>query len=276
MLNNIKNIINFKIALCLIILGIAFAVLISPRVDAVAAEYSQSYRSDEALSFGSLVSLDENSESKIVLATTANVRSFLGVNIDDSGSTVAVNKTDTENQVAVNGNVIALASNVAGEIKKGDLLSVSVVSGVASKAYGTDNIIGAASTNFDSNNPKNSTTQITTENGTTKQVTIGPLEIELFRIQKNASSNAGLVGWIEKIFGKPVSTIKLVMVTIISLAVVGAIVSMSYSAIRTSISQASRNPLAQPIIMQVLAKVLFVIVVTTVVGASLILLVLKV
>lgn len=276
MLNNIKNILNFKIVLCLIILGIAFTTLISAKVSAVSAEYSQSYRSDEVLSFGSLVSLAENSESKIVLATSANARSFLGVNIGDSGSTVAVNKTDTENQVAVNGKAVALASNVTGEIKKGDLLTISVISGVASKAYGTDNIIGAASTNFDASNPKNSSTQITTENGSNKQVTIGPLEIDLFRIQKNASSNAGLVGWIERVFGKPVSTIKLVMVTIISLAVVGAIVSMSYSAIRTSISQASRNPLAQPIIMQVLAKVLFVIVVTTVIGASLILLVLKV
>lgn len=250
-------------------------LLFSGMAFAVSAEYSQSYKSNQELHFGSLVSLDKSS-TNIILATTENAKNFLGVYIADSGSTLAVNKSDEEKQVAVNGRTVALASTINGPINKGDLLTISPIGGVAALASESDQVIGSANTAFDEANIKNTKTEIITAGGNKKETIIGPIEIDLFRIQKNTATSQGLLDKLEQTTGKPISTLKLVMIALLSVALIGAIGSMSYAAIRTSIVQSSRNPLAQPVIMQSLAKIVFIIVLTSIVGVSLIYLVIRI
>ena len=271
-----KQRLNKNISKWLIAGSLFFTLFFTGNVFAVSAEYTQSYSSDQKLYFGSLVSLEPNNESKITLANTENAKNFLGVYIDDGGSTLAVNMSDAANQVAVNGKVVALASNLNGDIKKGDFLAISTVSGVASKALASDSVIGSANTDFDENNPKNTRTEIINSDGLKREIVVGPIEIDLFKIQKNTSFQPGILQKLEQSIGKPISSLKLVLITLLSLAIVVAIASMSYAAIRTSIIQSSRNPLAQPVIMQSLAKTIFIIVLTGIIGFSLIYLVIRI
>lgn len=246
------------------------------RTGAVAAEYTQSYQSDKPISFGSLVSLVAGSEQKIELATNTNARNFLGVNVSDGGSTLAVNKQENQTQVAVNGKVVALVSDIFGPIHKGDLLTISTIDGIAAKAMSDENVIGSAGADFSTTSQKNTTQNITSGNGQNQQVNIGPLEIELFRIQKNTSGRPGFIGWVERVSGEPVAPFKMASVTVIAFGVIASITAMSYSAIRTTITQSSRNPLARPVIMQVLARIFVGVILIAIFGSLLIYLVLKV
>ncbi len=256
-------------------ISVSAILLFSGMAFAVSAEYSQSYKSDQNLYFGSLVSLD-STKSKVILASKENSKNFLGIYIADSPSTLAVNKSDVEKQIAVTGKAVALASNVNGPIKKGDYLAISSISGVASVASELDSVVGSASVDFDENSNKNTKTTVKLPSGQTKEVTIGPIEIDLFRIQKNTVATTGILEKIEQSSGQPISALKLVLIVVLSVALMGAIASMSYAAIRTSIIQSSRNPLAQPVIMQSLAKTIFIIVLTSIIGVSLIYLVIRI
>lgn len=260
----------------LVLLTLGFIVAASASVFAVSAEYTQSYMAEQKMSFGTLVSLQEGSESRVVIATASNAPNFIGVSIADSGSTVAINKNTAETQVAVSGKAIALVSNINGDIKKGDLLTVSNIDGVAAKALNNESIIGSSEADFDITATKNTATNINTTDGKNQKAVVGPAQVNLFRIQKNTYSTTGLVGWIERVSGKPVSVLKLAMVSLISLAVLACIITMSYSAIRNTVVQASRNPLARPVIVEVLVRVLLIVLITAVIGASFITVVLKV
>ena len=260
----------------LALLVLVCVVTVSASVLAVSAEYTQSYVAEQKMSFGTLVSLEKGSESRVVIATASNAPNFIGVSVNGSDSTVAINKNTDQTQVAVSGKTIALVSNINGDIKKGDLLTVSTIDGVASKALNNENIIGASEADFDITATKNTATNINTTDGKNQKAVVGPAQVNLFRVQKNTYSTTGLVGWIERVSGKPVSVLKLAMVSLISLAVLACIIAMSYSAIRNTVVQASRNPLARPVIVEVLVRVLLIVLITAVIGASLITVVLKV
>lgn len=259
----------------LIILVIFLAGFIKASASDVAAEYTQSYQTDKLIPFGALVSLANGSEQKIELSTKANARNFLGVNISDSGATLAVNRQERDTQIAVSGKTVALVSDIAGSINNGDLLAVSAIDGVASKANSDDNIIGAATTDFDVNNPKNTHQNITFANGQNQNVNIGSIEMELFRVQKNAVGKPGFIGWIENVSGKPITPFKMASVSIIALAVIVSITAMSYSAIKNTITQSSRNPLARPVIMQALTRIFVSIIIIALFGCILIYLILR-
>lgn len=266
-----------KLFLQTTLLLLAIFILYFARVGAgdVAAEYTQSYQTDEQIPFGALVSLVNGSEQKIEIATNNNARNFLGVNVSDSGATIAVNKHENKTQVAVNGKTVVLVSDISGLIKKGDLLAVSAIDGVASKALSDENIIGAAIVDFDINNNKNTYQNIAFANGQNKNVIIGALEMELFRVQKNTAGRPGFIGWIENVSGKPVTPFKMASVSIIALAVIASITAMSYSAIKNTITQSSRNPLARPIIMQALTRIFVSIIIIAAFGCILIYLILR-
>lgn len=248
-----------NLLLTLLVAALAAAVFGCDHARAVSAEYAQSYSSDKNLAFGTLVSLVSDGKTRVEPTTIANVQNYLGVYVADQSVTLAVDKLDGEKQIAVSGNTIALVSSVAGEIKEGDMLGASVVAGVASRASDNVSLVGVAQSDFSESSSKNSKIQITLGDGTKKEVVIGPLAIKIFASKNGASSKPVIIGWIEQASGKQVSTFKLVVILVVAVLLIGSVTTMAYAAIRTTIVQSSRNPLARPVIVHTLLRIVIII-----------------
>lgn len=261
--------------LFLAIVAVAVIGLRSSVVYGVAAEYSKSYKSNQSLTFGTLVSIVDGSSDTIQPTTLANSKNFLGVYVGEQGSTIALNKQQDSAQVAISGDTIALVSNENGDIHKGDKLAVSRIDGVASKARENIAVVGIALADFDENESKNTKLNITLADGASKDVTIGPVEMEIYTLKKDSVSQPGLVGWIERVTGKEVTPLKMIIAFLITVLLIFSITIMTYSAIRNTIVQASRNPLAKPVIMQALVRIFMFIAIISIIGVGLIYLVLK-
>lgn len=260
----------FAVGICIFLLALS-----SSSVFAVSAEYTQPYSSDVELSFGSLVSLKDTSGDIVEPTTIANARKFLGVYVEDEGATVAITRSGGDKQIAVSGSTVALVSTISGDIREGDLLAPSLITGVASKFDKDNSVIGVALSDFDVNNPKNSNVEVTLIDGGKKNTVIGPLVIELFAIKNGVQPKPDLIGWVERISGKPVSTFKIVSALVLTVLLLGSVTIMAYSAIRNTIVQSSRNPLAKPVIMRTLLRVFIIIVGITLAGIVIIYAVLR-
>lgn len=266
---------SIKTSVALILICSIFVLLGRSDVSAVSAEYTQPYQSDEKLAFGTLVSLKELTGDTVEPTTIANSRKFLGVYVEEEGATVAVTRNSGNRQVAVSGSSIALVSDISGDINEGDLLAASVITGVASKFDEGTSVIGVALSDFDNANPKNTKLDVVLADGSKKQTIIGPLAIELFSIKNGIEPKPDLIGWVERVSGKPVSTFKIVAALMLTVALLGSVTAMAYSAIRNTIVQSGRNPLAKPVIMRTLLRVMFMIVGITLAGVVLIYAVLR-
>ena len=230
--------------------GVVFMLSNCAVVIAVSAEYTQAYNSDEPLSFGTLVSLKDLAGDTIEPATISNSRKFLGVYVEKEGATVAVTKPSGDYQVAVSGSAISLVSNISGDIREGDLVAPSVISGVAGKFSAGNNVIGVALSDFDRSDPKNTKVDVVLTDGSKKQAIIGPLAIELFAIKNGVEPKPDLIGWVERLSGKPVSSFKIVSALVLTVLLIGSVTIMAYSAIRNTIVQSSRNPLANRLLCE--------------------------
>lgn len=261
--------------LLMVILAFAVFGFYSIKVNAVSAEYSQSYTSDNKLSFGTLVSLVDNSENKIEPTSISNAKNYLGVYVANEGSILAINKQNDGYQVAVSGNTIALVSDENGDIKKGDKLAISKIDGVASKALSGNNVVGVAAYDFDESSSKNSVTQVNLADGSTGNVVIGPMEMEIYTVKKDVEVKPGLIGWVERLTGKEVTPFKILVALLITILLFFCVTAMATSATRNTIIQASRNPLAKPVIMRALVRIFMFIAIISIIGVVLIYVVLR-
>lgn len=262
----------------IIFLATLASVFMTSAAGAVSADFAQSYTTTQNISFGTFVSHVDGSENKIEPMSSSNLVRYVGVYIGDEGATLAVNKQVAKSQVAVSGNAVALVTSVAGDVKKGDLLAVSSIVGVAEKANTGASIVGIAREDFNNSNPKNSNVNVSLSSGETKVATIGPLEIEIYTAKQNESLEAkpGIVSWLERMAGKQITPFKFIAILIIIALLLTSITVMAYAAISNTIVQASRNPLAKPVIMHALSRIFAIIGVVVVAGLVLIYVVLKI
>lgn len=252
-----------------VLITLLLAVLLLPAtVFAVAAEYTKSYIGDDSLAFGALVSLKAGSDTTVELTTPSNAKQFLGVYVGEDTATLAINRMSNQQQIAISGKVVALVSDIDGKIHKGDLLVASPIAGVASKndIFGRGTVVGIASSDFAESGSKNTKVTITQADGKKKQVVVGPLTIDLFAIKNGLEPKPNLIGWVERVSGKPVSTLKITAALVLTITLVGCVTAMAYSAIRNAIVQSSRNPLAKPVIMETLLRVCVIISMVSTVG----------
>lgn len=261
----------------LFVLG-AIPALNGTPVLAVSADLTTAYSTDQKIFPGTLVSLSSKDKTKIEPTTKANSSEYIGVLVKNDDSTLAINSSSSKGQVATVGNVITLVSDEMGVINKGDLLAVSSLTGVATKAVGEGSrIVGVALQSFDLTSINNTKISAKISGNSSESYTVGPIEMQVF-VKKNNSggdTKPALITWVENASGRPVSISKFVIICGLVLALISSVTAMAYAAIKNTIVQSSRNPLAKPVIAGTLLRVVIIISAIAITGCALIYAIIK-
>ncbi len=228
------------------------------------AGLSQAYKSSQSVTPGTLVSLDTSSSDAIVAASQDRTDALLGVVVksDEALLTLSSGKAD-DVQVATSGVAMALVSNVNGDIKAGDKIAVSPITGVGAKAVLSGKVVGTAQTDFTASSADKREVEIASKTGPPQKVLLGRIPILVNVSFYSAKTEDSLIpSSIQSIFDalarKQVSLVKIVLsILLLSLALVVVSV-LIYSAARNSIISIGRNPLSQPAVRRSLFSVIFI------------------
>ncbi|HVX24249.1 MAG TPA: hypothetical protein VG992_02810 [Candidatus Saccharimonadales bacterium] len=235
---------------------------------ASSANISHSYQADGHITNGSLVSLDPTQTDAVQAANTKNGERLLGVAVATNDSLLAVDPNAGNIQIATNGTVNTLVSNVNGDIKVGDQISVSPFNGVGMKAAPGAHVIGLAQTAFDSSTVGSTSETVTDVQGKQHQIIVGYVRLSIaVGTATNASASLNNLQRLAKaLTGHTVSTARIIVALIVALVGLTALITLTYASIYGSIISIGRNPLAKFAIFRTLGSVLTVASLTAVIA----------
>lgn len=222
---------------------------------------SQGFATDDAsLPAGSVVSLELSQKNKVRAATSDLAPQLLGVTATQP--LVELGSDAKKAQVVVSGEASVLVSDINGEVKAGDKITASPVSGIGMKAVEPTQIVGTAQS--DLNSAKTSIRTITDKFGKQKDIHIGmvstQVNVSYFAGTQSALSSVVpgfLVDVGSSIAGKEVSPLRILFgfsFLLLGLLIAGIVL---YAAVRSGIISLGRNPLAHHTLRRGLLDVLF-------------------
>jgi hypothetical protein len=238
-----------------------------------ASTVTQGYTTTQKLPKGAVVSLTTDGSRQIEKSTIENDNLLIGITTQSNESLIDVRPKGTDVSVATSGEVEILVSDLQGEIKKGDLLIASTLSGIAVKdnppAPGVK-YIAVANSEFSANTPGATKIQIEKTDGTKKEVSVGLVNGKILlgsRSQEKENENA-LSSLGRKITGKAVSPIQLLAAGAIFIATITLTGVILQSSIRNSFVSLGRNPLSRSSIISSLVKVIILSVLALAAGVG--------
>lgn len=165
--------------------------------------------------------------------------------------------------VASSGVVSLLVSNIGGDIKMGDRITISSIEGVGMKAVTSGWMIGIAQRDFATVPREAIHEQVTTSEGEKKTVAVKEVPVLLAVSYYNpgdGKNGSGLTGSVQTMLetaaGHPVSAERALLAMIIFSIAMILLVALVYSAVKNSLVSIGRNPLAQNKIIAGLVRVL--------------------
>lgn len=208
---------------------------------------SQSYSTKADLAVGSIVSLEKNTNDKVLAASSDNAENIFGVVISATGSLLTVT-SDEENQVqvATSGTLPVLVSDFNGEIKQGDHITASPVTGVGMRATNNSRIIGIAQGEMVGIKKE----KYKTKDGQEKEVTVGQAMLLVnvayfFKEPEKTIIPAAIQNVANGLAGKKVETLPILLAAGVFLIMLIIVSSFVYSMIHSSIISVGRNPMSQ-------------------------------
>jgi hypothetical protein len=250
---------------------------------AVANSISQSYKSENTLPTGSLVSLTGDGSNNVEKTTTENEGLVIGVVVDGSGSLVDIQSQNTDVRVAINGDVELLVSTQNGNIAKGDYLIASPLAGISTKDSPTAKnakYIAIASEEFSEVSSGAKNIEIKEEGDKTRTVSVGYINAKLIigdrpAAERNKDDNF-LTDIASKVARRSVSTLQAVAAVAIFILGFSITAVLLHGSIKSSFISIGRNPLSRDSILTGLARVVLLailIIITSVTSAYLILII---
>lgn len=222
---------------------------------------SQGYVSDDReLKPGMVVRLSDTSASdtpKVERAELGSADKVIGVTTIASESTVTIASGLQSIYVETSGEVSAYVSDINGEIKQGDLLTLSPLKGVLAKyQQGSTSSTGVALEDFPAGNSQSY--DIDTTEGK-KQTKIARMRINF---DQKSHNGTGVTSALERlgasVVGKKVNEVRVIVALIIFLIVLVAEGGILYGAISSAITSLGRNPLAKEVIRKDMLKVVII------------------
>lgn len=208
---------------------------------------SQSYITENGLTEGSIVSLKENTTDEVEAATTQNADNIFGIVVNSDNSLLTISaKVGTQVQVANEGTMSVLASNINGDIKRGDPITASPIAGIGMKATDNIRIVGIAQGDMTAQKEQ----EIKNSDGSTEKVLLGEVpvlvNVAYFFKQPEKTLVPGAIQSIANgLAGKKVDTLPILVSAGIFFIMLVIISSIIYSMIRSSIISVGRNPMSQ-------------------------------
>lgn len=239
--------------------GACIALAMPTAAYAASANVSYSYKSNQPIASGSLVSLDPSNKNTIQVANSNNAKRILGIVVNSNDSLLAVDTGKGKVQVATSGKAGGLVSNFNGNINVGDQIAVSPFDGIGMKANGDDYVVGLAQTALDGHTKGVQVRTVKDGVGSSKQLFVGSIIINIATGIAGSGADQKLNSLqkiVHSITGRTITTWRIISaLTIIGLTVVALIV-LIYSSIYSTIISIGRNPLAKYAVYHSLTTVL--------------------
>lgn len=239
-------------------------------VHAIARGYATN---DTSLTTGMVAALSESGDSEVERADQTSGKRIVGVVTTVDASSVTVASESSKVLIESEGDVTAYVSDVAGEIKKGDLLMLSAFKGMLMKGSETSSgtIVGVAAQDSASVGDDEAIRYAYTEAGSSKSTRIVKLKINLNKQGANAGrtvdpSPLSKIG--ESVTGKQVSDIRVLAALIIFILVLIAEGGIIYGAVTSAVTALGRNPLARKMIRREMFRIILVAIGVLAVGLA--------
>ncbi len=210
---------------------------------------SQNYLTENPTPVGSIVSLKDNAVDEVLASSSSTVDSIIGVVIASGTALIELTgQSPTEVQVATSGIAQVLVSDINGEIKQGDHITASPISGVGMKATDNIRIVGVAQGDLGGAGTK--TDLYRHSDGTEQEILLGQVPVLInvayfFKEPDRTLVPSAIQNVANALAGKSVSTLPIVLAAAVFLIMLIVVVSIIYSMIRSSIISVGRNPLSQ-------------------------------
>ena len=249
------------------------AALFLPLSAAALTAISQGFTTDDTdLPAGSVVSLELSQKNKVRAATSDSTPQLLGVTATQP--LVELGSDAKKIQVVVSGEASVIVSDINGEIKAGDKITTSPLSGIGMKAVEPTQIVGTAQSGLTSSQATSRT--VKDKLGKQKEVHIGVVSIQVnvsYFSGTQSALNSVVPGFLvdvgSSIAGKDVSPLRILFgfsFLLLGLLVAGVILQ---EAVRSGIISLGRNPLAHQTLrrglLDVLVSTLGLVIVTAIV-----------
>lgn len=243
--------------------------LIAPAAASRAASaqaVSQAYQTSGPVQKGMIVMIDPGDSAKVKPLTVQRESSMLGVVVAANDTVLSLGSDQNVSQVyvAAKGKYEVLVSNENGDIRPGDLVSVSSLDGIGMRADDERMVIvGRALKAFDGDTQGTSKAELTTA-GKKRQVSIAPIELDIsvshnpLASAKGTSVPSFLQKTADTIAGRPVSALRVYTSAVVLAAVLIITSSLLFSGVRTSLASLGRNPLARTAILRGLLQVIII------------------
>lgn len=248
-----------------------FAVFVLSSSISYASWTGEEFYSSSELKAGSIVLISSDKPDSITLAGYFDSDTTIGVVAEQGSGLVNYSREGATNSVALDGEVDVFVSDLSGIIKKGDLISLSWLTGVGMRYEGASSsrVIGIALQDF---NQQSASVygEVDTPNGA-KSVSVTSIRMRIVRQEALVPSDTdnGLVGALSSAIGKKLTAEKVlagVTIFILSLVISGVFVT---SSIRGSFISIGRNPLAGATIYRSLFHVSGISIIVMLIGATL-------
>ncbi len=253
----------------------ALSLLVPELAQAAQTSTSQGFKINTAVSEGALVSIDQKDSQAVEMASLSSRDAMVGVAVSNGQALVTFSDGSGRVQVVSSGQAPTQVSTANGNIKKGDRLSISPISGVAMKASSAGKVIGVAQQDFNGTESKDKkSVELTDSAGQKKTVQVGKavVEVSVEEWAPNGQPNSPLLNNLRSFLGttvgKPVSNVQAVMAVAVVLFAILASGIILYSSVSSSIHSIGRNPLSKGIIRRSLFVMIGLSVIVVVGAAS--------
>ena len=254
----------------IILAGLVVTILLASATPlmAIASTISESYSGNNDFKIGSIVSLKRDDSKGVELSNVNNSDYLLGVVTEADEALLSFNTAGDRVNVATIGEVLTYVSNINGDIKTGDFVVPSQVAGVGMRAEdNSGKVLGVASADFNDTSPFAQSFKL---NDLNKEAAIGPIPVRLLARDVSATNNvkdkSALETLGEKLVGKPVSLIQVIVAVALFMMTLGVSGVILYGAIRGSFRSIGRNPLASKSVFSNLFQVIILSVSVMVIG----------
>ena len=248
-LNHFNYLNYFKhLGLKLITLFAVIAVFLIPTQALAANGTAQGYKVSGTIQAGMSVALLGDT---LYTANQDNQGNLLGVVVLQGDVTISLTTSANQAQVITSGVANAFVTNLSGDIKNGDQLVPSPLSGVLMKASDAGRAMGSAQQDFSATNANTQTKQVTAKDGTTKQAMIGTIQVLVARNDfiPKPTEVPKVLSPFQNIFtgvaGHDVSVPRTITAVVIFAIAIIAVMIILYSGVSNGIRSIGRNPLSK-------------------------------
>jgi hypothetical protein len=202
----------------------------------------------ESLPVGTLASFtNDTKDGMIESADTDNATRLVGV--VSKSALIELSSGTSEIQTVISGSSLALVSDINGEVKRGDKITASPISGIGMKATESTQVLGTAEQNF-TEAQQVSSREVTDKSGASQTIKVGLLttQVNVAYYQKPDDTDsilpAFLLRFASNLVGRDVAPLRVLIALILLSAGFGGVAVLLYSSVRSSIISIGRNPLS--------------------------------